>query len=105
MDQSEARALTSGESIIEAQAENPVADRLAVAAKYILGLAGKGSARHSVGIKLGGKLVTEMLNDLKDSDMPPVVMEFYIKQLGAMIMWTATGIRDESLPWPEDFQV
>lgn len=88
--------------------DNPVADRVSVTVGYMLKLLAtrkNDGGKASVGIKLGTKLVTEMMNDLKDSDMPPEIMGFYLRQLGAMIMWTATGERDESLPWPDDFEI
>jgi hypothetical protein len=103
--QAQQHALTSAESSL-VQADNPVADRIAVAINYMLKLfaESKGAKSH-LGLKLGTKLVTEMMSDLKDSDMPPIMMEFYIKQLGSMILWCATGVKDETLPWPADFEI
>jgi hypothetical protein len=64
-----------------------------------------GNKSVSMGLKLGTKLVTEMMEDLRDNDIPPAIMELYLKQLGAMILWTASGVKDPSLPWPPDFEV
>jgi hypothetical protein len=49
------------------------------------------------------KIVTEALSDA--SDVPPAIAEFYMKQLSAMIWWTATGESLEEMPLPEDFTV
>jgi hypothetical protein len=89
---------------------SPVVERLGVAVKYMLALVAnsKGASENkkvSVGAKLGAKLATEMLSDLADSELPPAVMEFYLRQVGAMVLWTATGEKDPSLPWPSDFEV
>jgi hypothetical protein len=58
-----------------------------------------------IGMKIGSKLIGEMMNDLRDSDLPPAIMELYLKQVGAMVLWTATGVKDPSLPWPPDFEI
>jgi hypothetical protein len=103
---------TSAESslVLAANLANPVAERVGVAIKYMLGLFAQSrnaqnNAKVSVGLKLGTRLVTEMMEDLRDNDIPPAIMELYLKQLGAMILWTASGVKDESLPWPPDFEV
>lgn len=99
-------SLTQTESSsIAVQADNPVVERLAVAAQYVLRSAAGANGKYSMGIKLGSKLIAEMMNDLKDSTMPPHIMEFYIKQLGGVIIWTATGEKDPDLPWPADLEV
>lgn len=64
-----------------------------------------GSAKASMGMKLGAKLIGEMLSDLKDSEVPAPIMEIYMKQLSAVISWCATGEKDPDLPWPPDFEV
>jgi hypothetical protein len=99
-------ALTSQESSIPVPDDNPVVDRLNTTIKYMMGLFARNpNARNHVAMKLGTKMVTEMLSDLKDSDMHPDVMAFYMKQLGSVILWTGTGEKTPDLPWPEDFEV
>lgn len=96
----------SAEYSIAVPDDAAVYDRLRTAANYILEIAGKANASRShIGYKFGAKLMTEMLSDLKDSGMPPVFLEYYLKQLGSMMLWTATGTQDPDLPWPEDFNV
>jgi hypothetical protein len=103
---------TSEESslVLAAELQNPVAERLGVAVKYMLSLfaASKNAQENQklkIGMKIGSKLIGEMMNDLRDSDLPPAIMELYLKQVGAMVLWTATGVKDPSLPWPPDFEI
>lgn len=86
---------------------NPVTERVGVAVNYMLSLfanSGKGG-KGGAAAKIGSRLVSEMLNDLKDTDMPPEIMAFYLRQLGNLILWTADGRQNPELPWPQDFQV
>jgi hypothetical protein len=63
------------------------------------------NARKHAAFKLGSRMITEMMKDLRDSDMHPDIMAFYMKQLGSVVLWTGTGEKDSSLPWPDDFEV
>lgn len=87
-------------------AANPVAERAKVAITYILTLTKGSKAANSPGFKIATKLVTEAMNDLGDSPLPPAIASLYIKQMSAIMYWVADGTRPEGdYPWPEDFQV
>jgi hypothetical protein len=49
------------------------------------------------------KIVTEMLGEL--NEVPTPIVEFYTKQVAALLMWVSTGEADPDIPLPEDFVI
>lgn len=93
-----------------ALAASPVVERIGIAVKYMLNLVAQSKNAQNnksvtMGMKLGSKLITEMMTDLQDNEIPPAIMELYLKQIASMFYWTATGEKDPTLPWPSDFEV
>jgi hypothetical protein len=94
---------STGEPAESDYAINPVIARSAVAVKYMISKGQNSSGAKAGTMRIVTKIVTEALSDA--SDVPPAIAEFYMKQLAAMIWWTATGEALEGMPLPEDFTV
>ncbi|HEY6020720.1 MAG TPA: hypothetical protein VIY48_12740 [Candidatus Paceibacterota bacterium] len=54
------------------------------------------------GAKIAQRIGREMVGDL--SEVPPEIVEFYIKQLAGMMFWCATGETLDGVVLPEDFE-
>jgi hypothetical protein len=51
--------------------------------------------------RIVNKIVAEAITDA--SEIPPVIAEFYMKQLSALMFWVACGEWSADIPKPEDF--
>lgn len=71
--------------------------------KKVIGYVSSRIPAGSKGSSIAKRIADEMLNDM--TEIPPEFVEFYLKQLAAMIHWTATGQSVDDMPLPEDFDV
>lgn len=57
------------------------------------------------GFKASGimkRVAREMLSEM--DEIPPEILEFYVKQLSTMLYWVATGAALDDMPLPENFE-
>jgi hypothetical protein len=48
------------------------------------------------------RVAMEMLDELRE--VPPPILEFYTKQVAAMLFWVSSGEDNPDMPLPEDFE-
>lgn len=88
-------ALESGIQAPEVDA--PVYQRMQTVVEYITTMMPDDFKGAKIAKRVGRELVTDM------AEIPPVFVEFYTKQLTAMMYWVATGEKMEDMPLPADF--
>lgn len=49
------------------------------------------------------RIANDMLEDVRE--FPPELVELYIKQVAALLYWTAEGSVMDDIPLPDDFKV
>lgn len=49
------------------------------------------------------RIANDMLEDVRE--FPPELVELYIKQVAALLYWTAEGRVMDDIPLPDDFKV
>lgn len=76
------------------------------AIRYGVGLVAKGKGSDHPGLKIGMKVVGNMMRDMRESNPPPEVMKAAVDQLTMLMSWVGSGVRDPSIdPWPEELDV
>lgn len=98
MDKGRTPVLAALESTIPVQDDAPVVIRLRKVVDYISGMVPAGAK----GSTIVRRMALELLTDV--SEFPPEFVEFYIKQLSALLYWTSTGEKISDVPLPEDFE-
>jgi len=88
---------TADSSSLALQDDAPVVIRI----KRVLGyMSTRGGNRiPSVFVRIAMEMLTEL------SEVPPPILEFYTKQVGAMLYWVSSGEADPNIPLPEDFVI
>lgn len=64
---------------------------------------GKNQGKNPRVIFMLNKLVADALEEA--SEVPPEILEFYMGQAAATLLWAATGQTVPSMPLPDDFPV
>lgn len=93
----------SPESTTLAQ-DNPIFDRLKIAAHYMITKGNSVEGPKQFKVKIISKLLNEAMEDMVDADLHPEIMGLYLRQLGGMIDWVATGEWKSEIPIPEGFE-
>lgn len=66
-----------------------------------MGMASKSDSTPKM-VQFASMFISEMLDDIHD--MPPAIIETYIKVLSGMMYWIAEGTEMPDCPLPEDFK-
>jgi hypothetical protein len=86
------------------QADSPVFLRIAAMMNYTIGaLDESDNAKIRKFRKMLELIAMEALEELRDA--PGAAVEHHFARSANLMIWAATGRKDDSLPWPKDFEI
>ena len=101
MDRGSPLSRTDSRSSTPAQDDAPVVGRLRVTMEYLLRSISASSETGSKAAILMKKVMLDAMHDL--ADVPPDIVEFYMRQSASVLYWAATGQVVTDTPLPDDF--
>lgn len=101
MDRGSPLSRTDSQSSIPAQDDPPVIARMRVTMEYLLRSISASSDTGNKAAILMKKVMLDAFHDL--ADVPPDIVEFYMRQSASVLYWAATGEVVTDTPLPDDF--
>lgn len=101
MDRGSPLSQRDSQSSIPARDDAPVIKRMRVTAQYLLNSISSSSETGGKAAILMKKIILDSFNDL--ADVPPDIVEFYMRQSASVLYWAATGEVVTDTPLPDDF--